>query len=226
MHSVAYLLRLSMLGRLGAILLICCSLSGNAFANAVDDLIFAAKFDDARKVQTLLAQGVDPNAAEEDRGESVLMIAVREGSQRVIDALLLHPKIQLEAKALNGDTALMLASYLGDLQSVTKLLGAGARVNQAGWCALHYAATAGQLDIVKLLLSRQADINALSPNKTTPLMMAVRGGQNKIVSLLIERGADIFIKNEVGMNAYDFAVYYEQSTLANLLAQQMSVSKP
>jgi hypothetical protein len=192
-----------------------------AWANLNDDFIFSVKFDEAAKVQALLDQGVNPNFAEEERGETALMIAVREESRNVFAVLLKHPKIQLEATANNGDTALMLASYLGDIQAVTKLLEAGAKVNRIGWSALHYAAAAGDLTVIEFLLAHQADINAASPNKTTPLMMAIRAGKNNAVNLLIARGADLRVKNDNGMNAYDFAVYYEQSTLAKELVARL-----
>jgi hypothetical protein len=192
-----------------------------AWADLNDDFIFSVKFDEAAKVQSLLDQGVDPNYAEQERGETALMIAMREASNNVFAVLLKHPKIHLEATANNGDTILMLASYLGDIQAVTKLLEAGAKVNRSGWSALHYAAAAGELTVIEFLLAHQADINAASPNKTTPLMMAIRSGKNKAVNLLIERGADLRIKNDSGMSAYDFAVYYEQSTLAKELAARL-----
>lgn len=196
-----------------------------AWADVRDDFIFSVRFDDATKIQAMLDRGIDPNLAEEERGETALMIAVREMSRHVFVLLLKHPKIELDAIAHNGDTALMLASYLGDLQAVTKLLEAGAKVNQPGWTALHYAAAAGDLDTITLLLAHQADINAASPNQTTPLMMAVRSGKNQAVQLLIERGADLRARNANGMTAYDFAVYYEQSTLAKELAARAAALK-
>lgn len=41
---------------------------------------------------------------------------------------------------------------------------------------------------------------------TTPLNFAVRRGDVEIVKILLENGADPFIKNDVGMDAFDFCV--------------------
>ncbi len=55
---------------------------------------------------------------------------------------------------------------------------------------LHYAATGPSTELLALLLDRGADINALAPNRNTPLMMAARYGPEDSVKLLVQRGAD------------------------------------
>ncbi|AZP13630.1 ankyrin repeat domain-containing protein [Undibacterium parvum] len=203
-------------------------LSGSAHAAAYDDFLFAVKFNDVRTVQNLLAKGMDANTLEAERGETVLMIALREKSMKVVELLLKHPEIKLEARAHNGDTALMLASYLGNRAAVTQLLDAGAEVNQPGWAALHYAAINGDLKIIALLLEHAAYIDAISPNKTTPLMMAVRSGKLAAVQLLLDEGADIGLINSMNLSALDFAIQLEQKEIASELRarQQAHASRP
>ena len=48
-------------------------------------------------------------------------------------------------------------------------------------------------------------IDAESPNKTTPLMMAARKGDLPAVKLLVQEGADLDLKNMLGLTAIDFA---------------------
>ncbi|HEY0844713.1 MAG TPA: ankyrin repeat domain-containing protein, partial [Noviherbaspirillum sp.] len=172
-----------------------------AIAGAYDDFFRAVKVDDAQAVKSLLARGFDPNAIEEERGDTGLILALREGSMQVFDVLLNARDIDLEIGARNGDTALMIASYKGNRQAVEALLGKGAEVNRPGWTALHYAASIGNNDIVKILLDKSAYIDAESPNKTTPIMMAARGGHIYTVKLLLDEGADATLKNELGMSA-------------------------
>ncbi|NEX59700.1 ankyrin repeat domain-containing protein [Noviherbaspirillum galbum] len=176
-----------------------------ALAGAYDDFFRAAKLNDAKEVQTLIARGFDPNTQDEARGETGLMVALREGSMETFQVLLNAPDINLETRARNGDTALMIASFLGNLPAVKALLDKGAQVNRPGWTALHYAAAIGNNDIVSLLLEQHAYIDAESPNKTTPIMMAARAGKIYTVKLLLDEGADATLKNDLGMTAIDFA---------------------
>jgi hypothetical protein len=67
------------------------------------------------------------------------------------------------------------------------------------------------------LLDESAFIDAESPNKTTPLMMAARGGYTAVVTLLLAEGADPTLKNEAEMNAADFARSQGFKDLARLL---------
>src|SRR5580765_383823 len=98
-----------------------------------------------------------------------------------------------------------MAAMKGDLAAAELLLARGAKVNQPGWLALHYAATGPDAKVVQLLIDRGAEIDAASPNDTTPLMMAAQYGSEASVDLLLARGADVNRKNQKGLGAVDFA---------------------
>lgn len=201
-----------------------CTLSAWAQSSSfsvTEKIVHAARFDDVSMIKKYAEQQGNINLVEADRGETLLMISVRENSQRVFDYLLLHPKIQLDQRAKNGDTAIMLAAYLEQKETVKRLIEAGAQVNQQGWTALHYAAVVGQLDIVEMLIAHYAYIDAETPNKTTPLMLAARRGEMNVVKFLIAEGADISLKNMLGWTAYDFAVESERRDIAALLKELM-----
>lgn len=204
-----------------AVLCLAAIAPGLAIAGAYDDFFRAVKVDDAQAVKSLLARGFDPNAIEEERGDTGLILALREGSMQVFDVLLNARDIDLEIGARNGDTALMIASYKGNRQAVEALLGKGAEVNRPGWTALHYAASIGNNDIVKILLDKSAYIDAESPNKTTPIMMAARGGHIYTVKLLLDEGADATLKNELGMSAIDFAEKFNHKDIAEGLTYRL-----
>lgn len=183
----------------------------------MDRFIYAVKFNDLKTVRAMVERGFDPNVTEAYRGESALMIAVREDSYDVFAYLIHHPKLQLDARANNGDTALMLAAWLEKVDWVSELIFAGASVNQSGWTALHYAAAVGHEQIVAVLLENKADVNAHSPNQTTPLMMAARKGSVPVARLLLQAGANRDLRNALGMNALDFAIESEKQAMQAFL---------
>lgn len=194
---------------------------GLAFAGAYEDFFRAVKVDDARTVKSLLARGLDPNIIEPERGDSSLILALREDSMKVFDALLNAPHIGLEVQARNGDNALMIACFKGNKPAVEALLAKGAEVNRPGWTPLHYAAAGGYNEIIRLLLDKSAYIDAESPNKTTPMMMAARGGHIMTVKLLLDEGADATLRNELGMSAIDFAAKHNHKDIAEGLTYRL-----
>ena len=192
-----------------------------ASAGAYEDFFHAAKMNDANKIVSLLKRGLDPNLIEPERGDTGLILALREGSMKVFDVLINAHDTDIEIKARNGDTALMIASYKGNKPAVEALLAKGAQINRPGWTALHYAAAGGHNEIVQILLDRSAYIDAASPNNTTPIMMAARGGHIYTVKLLLDEGADATLKNDVGMTAIDFARSAGRQDIAEGLAYQL-----
>lgn len=192
-----------------------------ARAGAYEDFFLAVAFNDDRGVKSLIARGLDPNIIEPERGDTGLILALREDAMRVFDALLNVPNIDLEAKTRNGDNALMIACFKGNKNAVEALLAKGAEVNRPGWTPLHYAAANGHNDIVQLLLDKSAYIDAESPNKTTPLMMAARGGHIRTVKLLLDEGADETLRNDLGMNAIDFAAKNDHRDIAEGLTSRL-----
>ena len=77
-------------------------------------------------------------------------------------------------------------------------------MNVYGDTALHYAARNASVEIVRKLLERNADINAVSSSSgDTPIMLAIRRGNREITCLLAERGADLTLTNHKGMSSED-----------------------
>lgn len=196
-------------------------ITAQAWAGAYDDFFRAVKLNDEKTIASLLSRGLDPNLIEPERGETGLMIALREDSMKVFDVLLRSKQIDLEIKAFNGDNVLMIAALKGNLSAVQALIERGAEINKTGWTPLHYAAFVGKNDIVKLLLDQSAYIDAESPNKTTPIMMAARAGHILTVKLLLDEGADATLKNDLGMTAIDFAKKYEFKDIAEGLTHRL-----
>jgi ankyrin repeat protein len=177
----------------------------------------AIHLDDGNRCRQLLERGFDPNTIEPERFDTGLILSVRKKSWRVFAALLSARGIELDARSRNGDTALMIAAFNGEVAAANRLIDKGAEINRPGWTALHYAAASGSLPITRKLLEHAAYIDAESPNKTTPLMMAARAGHEKVVVLLLEEGADVLLKNELGLDAIDFAKSQERIAIVRIL---------
>ncbi len=186
-------------------------------AGSYEDYFRALKIDNAGAVSDLLARGFDPNSPDE-KGQTGLHLAVRDGSPKVAAVLLSHPALRVDAPNANDETALMLAALRGHVESAQRLLDRGAAVNRPGWAPLHYAATGPEPRLVALLLERGAQVDAPSPNGSTALMMAARYGSDDSAAMLLAKGASTSVRNQKDMNAADFARSVGRDALAAKLA--------
>ena len=190
-----------------------------AFAGVYEDFFVAVKRDDGRAVSALLERGFDPNTRDPQR-DVALILALKGEALAVAEALMSQPQTQVDLVNAFGESALMMAALRGQLAWCQRLLERGAPVNQAGWSPLHYAATGSEPAIVQLLLDRGAIVDADSPNRSTPLMMAARYGKEESIRLLLARGADPKRSNDVGMTAADFASSGGREALARELSKR------
>ena len=174
------------------------------YAGSYDDFFSAVKRDDDHALTALLSRGFDPNTLNPE-GVHALILALREPSIKAFSVLIHSPKINVEARTLQDESPLMLAALQGLTDLCEQLIAKEADVNKPGWTPLHYAATNGRVPVMKLLLEKNAYIDAASPNGTTPLMMAAQYGTPSSVKLLLEEGADPTIRNDQGFSALDFA---------------------
>lgn len=177
------------------------------FANAMEqgDLAVAREWLDA---------GLPPDFEGSVIG-SGLMIGAWEGNVPLME--LFHSRgADINKTNRLGEQALQHAAWRGKLAAVRWLIERGARLDRDGpeWSALHYAVFAGHAEIVNFLMARGADINALSPNGSTPLMMAAREGREAIARTLLTAGARRDIVNEQGENALHWAMRNNNLSIA------------
>jgi uncharacterized protein len=163
-------------------------------------------------VEQLIAKGANVNA-HGARGQTALMWAVAQKHPEVVKVLLAHgadvqarsdvwtevmavpPHGHLEynrAIPQGGDTALMFAARVGDLESAKLLQAAGASVNDTdawGVSATALAAHGGHGNLVEWLLDRGADPNAARAG-FAPLHAAIMRRDVTMATALVAHGAD------------------------------------
>ena len=175
-------------------------------------LMAAARAGKPTIVQQLLKKGADPNARG-SRGQTALMWAVGQKHAEVVKVLLeggadVHVRSESWSQMMavpphglpeynrmiphGGNTALMFAARVGDLESARLLIAAGADVSDEdawGVSATTLAAFSGYGELARLLLDKGADPNAGKAGFTA-LHCAILRRDEATVAALLERGAD------------------------------------
>jgi ankyrin repeat protein len=193
-----------------------CTFGLDIGATRAPDPLFLAVFrDDASAVRTLLDQGADVNALDEN-GRIPLMTAALEGSANAAEALLAAgADVAAESKPRRY-TALHYAAEHGRPIIVRRLVRARAKIeatDSAGRTPLLLAAWAGHLETVEALIEAKPNANAEDARGQTALFLQIpledqeagnehpqpthpttRPSEKRnamILSLLIKAGADI-----------------------------------
>jgi hypothetical protein len=199
---------------LASTLLFCASVQGAAY----EDLLRAAELGNASGLVALLDKGMDPNTADA-KGNTLLMIATREGHRDVVWALV-RKKANANRRNQYGDTALMLAALRGDREIARMLIEfGGAEVKHSGWAPIHYAAYQDRPEMIRYLIAKGADKNALAPNGYTALMMAARSGHTDAAKALLYEDVEINIRSPSGETALRIARERKHSEVAELLVR-------
>lgn len=194
-------------------------------ATPKDDFFSAVTNDSESTLLTLMLRGFDVNTLDE-RGRSGLYIAAAEGSFKVAKVLLDWNLTNVNALTPQNESPLMMAALKGHVALAKRIIERGGDVNKTGWAPLHYAATGGNIEMIKLLLEESAYIDAESPNRSTPLMMAAMYGTAEAAKLLMEEGADPTLKNEKGLTAIDFAQMAKRDDVAQAIGKTIRMKQP
>ena len=177
-------------------------------------LHYAASKGHREVVKVLIEAGADVNAPNV-RGKTPLDWSLARGHADVTALLRQHaagrgsvqrpvPRLKMPVRSSRSGPGgkrgkrgpslpeICLAAQKGDVEKVRELLAADSNsLNEKGAygrSALHYAASSGNADVVKLLLDKGVEVDVTSYNRLTPLHMATRP---EAAELLLDRGADV-----------------------------------
>lgn len=77
------------------------------------------------------------------KGQVGLTIALQNNANKAFAALLASRQVNVEARNAQDESPLMMAAIKGNVEAVRALIARDADVNKTGWTPLHYAASAG-----------------------------------------------------------------------------------
>jgi len=164
-------------------------------------LHLAARYARADAAKRLLDAGDDAIAnAQDNTGRTPLHAAVAADAQGVFHILLKNRYTNLDAKAFDGTSPLMLAVRMAIEGVPEALMEAGADVNIAdenGKTALHWAAAVNNVDAVNTLLKNNANRDAQDHKDETPLFLAAREGSFQAAKALLDHGANREIQDHM-----------------------------
>ncbi|KAJ7585110.1 Pfs, NACHT and ankyrin domain protein [Mycena floridula] len=117
-----------------------------------------------------------------------------------------------------------ILAWLGLDQTLKSLISkdhsAATSIDKNGSTPLSYAARQGHIDIVKLLLEKNADPAAADQYKCTPLSHAARRGHIDIVKLLLEKNADPAAADQYKRTPLSYAARWGHIDIVKLLLEK------
>ncbi len=182
--------------RLAASLLLVLALSA---AQGAEDLIGAARSNDATTALAAIEDGVDVNGTSPD-GTTALHWAIYNGNVGLVERLI---AAGADVTAVNefGSTPMAEAATIGNAEIIAALLDAGAPVDAPGadgQTPLMVVARSNNIDAARVLIEHGADVNAREAwRDQTALMWAAAQNQGAMTKLLIEHGAEVDARSAV-----------------------------
>lgn len=160
-------------------------------------------------IKLLIDNKANINYADDD-GFNPLNIAIESGDMELTKFLITNGA-NVNSLMQDGVSLIGYAIAQNNMDLLQILIENGANVNYTNgdsWAdtPLKTASRLGLDNVVRILLTRNADINAVDMNGNTALHTAALNSQLSVVKLLLEKNPNLDIQNKVGNTALHLAV--------------------
>ncbi|KAF8795282.1 Ankyrin-3 like protein [Argiope bruennichi] len=182
-------------------------------------LLNAVALDFCEIAHVLLSNGADPNI-DTPEGFMPIHVAIMNGHTKMIE-ILLKFKANILVNVPPGLSTIELAIQFKNLEHVELLLqqpevDVNAK-NNSGCNLLHKAASNGCLEIIKLLINKNANANAKDIKGAKPIHYAAINGHQDIVQYFIELGMMINEKGGKNWSLLHYAAAGNHSEICDFL---------
>jgi ankyrin repeat protein len=151
-----------------------------------------------RMVQLLLDHGASPNHVSDGGMDALENIAIHSKPAMVEAMIAAGARIEPRHLLLGGLKERFTAMLDSEPERVNQRIPINMMEGVAG-TLLHLAVDCNQPDMVRLLLARGADVDALDNRSRSPLHRALSRGNDALVQMLIDHGAAVNITAAIGM---------------------------
>ena len=182
-------------------------------AKIKDELLIAIKSPIVESriniMKLLIENGANVNYTDEN-GFNPLNIAIESGDMELTKFLITNGA-NVNSLMQDGVSLIGYAIAQNNMDLLQILIENGANVNYTdgdSWAntPLQTASRLGLDNVVRILLTRNADINAVDMNGNTALHTAALNSQLSVVKLLLEKNPNLNIQNKAGNTALHLAV--------------------
>ncbi|MGI6782065.1 MAG: ankyrin repeat domain-containing protein [Acholeplasmataceae bacterium] len=194
--------------------------------NAINEAGETALFESVRRsnleiAKILITHNANPNIANH-RYELPIHIAAYNGEWDMIK-LLVEAKTILNKKSMDDKQLIHYAILGGQVELAPKIIdlteGSYFIRDEYGNTLLHYATRTSSLPMVKYLVEKGVDVNALNDQYETPIFSSVKNNNFEIVKFLVKEGAFIDIKNRRFETPHDIAIIHDRDEIRDYLEE-------
>ncbi|MCP5499551.1 MAG: ankyrin repeat domain-containing protein [Leptospiraceae bacterium] len=180
--------------------------------------------EEKRKIAAFLLDNTANINYKNADGQSLLHLSAQFGYLDIVKKII-QKKADVNAKAANGSTPLMLALYAqkSNVVDYLKDLSDLNVIDEKDSGLIHYGAEYGTAKFIQFLISKKVDINARTKWGQTAIFLALNSYTEygpEIVKLLIQNKADATYKDDSGWEMIHHAAHHGNADLLRYLISQ------